>query len=142
MQSLSFYPKISLPMSAGFYHLYPKDGQGNIFSLFVSPRRRRGYPSRWSQVPSQPLVPCQCWGVPPIPRSLPSLWSHVFSGGTPWDRGTSSQDWSTPLSHEGGTPHQARTRVPPLQQVTLRAVRLVRFPAEGLSCFCFLVLFG
>ena len=38
-------------------------GQGNIFSLFVSPKEGR-YPSLWSQVPFQPLFPCTLQGVP------------------------------------------------------------------------------
>ena len=55
-----------------------------------------GYPSLWSQVPSQPLVPCPFWWVTPASGSMSflgylSLWSHVL-----WRRGVPSPSQGVP----------------------------------------------
>ena len=91
-----------------------------LTGICLSVHRGRGYPSLWSQVPSQPLVPCPCrgWGVP-------SLWSQVHStrpGGIPlswsWQRGEGgypSQDqYSLPRPGQHmGTPNPTPPHPPP-----------------------------
>ena len=92
-------------------------------------------------------------------RPLPILWSHVLSGGvTPVSGpmslptflasgsrsflGGGGTTWtcpkSCPRSCTGEGVIQDRTgwgnTLPPQAQVTLRAVRLLRFPTAGLSC--------
>ena len=89
--------------------------EGNVFSLSVT----GGYPTLWSQVPSQLLVHVLSRGIPVSgPRSLPSLWSHVLYREYPLvlslvlskvlfqaTRGTPvSQDIGYPQDRTGGTP--------------------------------------
>ena len=82
--------------------------------LSVNSGEGEGYPSLWSQIPPQPLVPCPFWGI---------FASSV--AGPAWD-------WDTPLPHlELGypPPHNppAWTGVPP-GLVMPRAVCLLWFP--------------
>ena len=95
---------------------------------------KEGYPSLWSQVPSQHLVPCPFQGSIPSPVTGP-VWSPVLGpvhGGTPVRTGVAplrtgvpppparpSQDWGTPSTTQRG-------------QFTPRVVCQLRFPAWGL----------
>ena len=56
-------------------YLLPRTTGGYVFTGVCLLTRRGWYPSLWSHVPSQPLVPCPLWG------RYPSLWSHVLSWG-------------------------------------------------------------
>ena len=61
----------------------------------------RGYPSLWSQVPSQPLVPCPVWG-------LQQYWSHV-----PYMRCPSPVTGPAEGEYLRTSPPPAGTRIPP-----------------------------
>ena len=112
------------------YRPHPK-GEGNIFSLFVSPHPRGGGLHK-SQVLSQVsgTGPFFGGGVGRVPQS--QVLSQVLPGGTPvtgsfpgpLGGGYPRPGWVTPGQNWG----------PPPGQVTLRAVCLVQFPRGGLSC--------
>ena len=145
--------------NGNIYRPHPKDGEDHVFSLFTTgggggggglPPVRFPVPSPDSGPRSflgvpQSLVPCPFWGggTPvSVPMSYPgggvpqschrACWGSTSRTGVP-----PSQDWgiNPPPSGMTGIP-PARTGVPPpsnLGQVMPRAVRLVRFPAGGLS---------
>ena len=116
--------------------------EGNVFTLFVCPPVRGGYPSLWSQVSYQPSVPGLFRGYPnpvtgPV-QSLPGSGVPLVlpKGGTParmgvppgQDRGTSpGQDRGTSPGQDRGTPL--------LGTGYAAGGKLWRFPAGGLSCF-------
>ena len=121
----------------------------------------RGYPSLGSggggvpqsQAEDTPVLggtdgvpPCQDWGTPPPPARSGQGTPQPGLGYTPCQGTLQSGQNSVPPP-----PSQVRTGVPPLarsgwdippspghvtlEQVMPRAVRLLRFPAGGLSCF-------
>ena len=100
--------------------------EGNNLSLFVSSHLGRGAGRGWSQVPSQPLVPCSFWGGGyPSPVTGPA-----------WGRGTPFLSLVMPPG--GGVPQDspppAGTGVYTLGPVIQWVVCFLRFPTEGISC--------
>ena len=82
-----------------------------------------GYPSLWSQAPSQPLVTCSFQGGEyPSPGQGAT---PVPAGGTPWDR--TGLGYPCQPAQDLGIPPQPGLVMP-------RAVCLLQFPA-GLSCY-------
>ena len=75
LRPTSHLVKLSLP---DIYRPHPKDGESNVFSLFVCPPGDQGYPTA--------SCPWSVMGVPLAsgPRSCPGgtlgLWSKVLSG--------------------------------------------------------------
>ena len=64
-------------LSIRYYRPHPKDGEGDVFSLFTT-RRGGGYhsPGFFSRL----LVPRPFWkGGTPVPGSCPGHWSQVLS---------------------------------------------------------------
>ena len=89
---------------------------GYVFSLFTLGRVPHLHPM------ILPLVPCPFWGVP----------QSLVPG--PFLRGYPSPRQGYPLARSGwDTPQSGQDGVPP-PGVMPRAVRLLQFPAGGLSC--------
>ena len=105
-----------------------RTGEGNTFSLFVSPHPGgnpvlSSFPGDWSQVLSG--VPQTWLGGNPLP-GLGYPWPGL---GYP-----SGQEWGTPWPVLG-TPSPVQDCGTPLGQVALWTVCLARFPAGGVSSY-------
>ena len=86
-----------------------------MFSVCPPPRGR--YPSLWSQVPSQPLVPCPFWGKGyshVLSLVLPRVLFHVLLMG---EEGTSviTRHWGTPPHTQTGWGYCRPPHLPPPQ---------------------------
>ena len=85
------------------YRPYPKDGDGNIFSLFVSSHPGVGIPQLHPVI--LPLVPCSFQGVPHL---HPNLFYFSTSTGPMFFQGGGSAPFQShntgPMSFPGGTP--------------------------------------
>ena len=91
-----------------------------------------GYPSPWSQVPAQPLVPCPLQGVPPSSVTGP-VQSPVPGPAGGWGYPSQERTGYPPPARTGGSPQTG-------EQVMLRRGRYTSCgQAGGLSCleiFC------
>ena len=106
-----------------FYRPYPEDGEGNVFTLSVH--------DRGDTPVSGPMF---LLGV----EGYRSLWFHVpFGGNRRTGVPSPSQEWVLPLPglEYLSPPPTLATTGPYTRQVTLRAVRLLRFPTGGLLVF-------
>ena len=126
--SIKFLSKATTFYSS--YRPHPKDGESDVFSLFTTlvPGSFQGL---WSQV--------LFVDSPVLARVYSSPGRGVLQsslGGTPARIGVPPVgDGVPPHLAKTGIPPSARNGVPTSGQVTLRVVCLVRFLAEGFSCF-------